>query len=159
MVGAYRLFDNDFINPEKILKPHYKSVALRAKMQSVVLLLNDTSSLDYTSRDIKGLGILEKNYTQGFFIHPTIAITPERRCLGLVDNCTWVRSPDLHRKKISASIRGNQPIEEKESYRWLESYRKASLFAKTVSETKFVFIAGCLPREVCERKGISCRLN
>lgn len=141
LIGAYRLFDNDFINPKKILEPHYKSVAQRAKTQPVVLLLNDTSSLDYTSRNIEGLGILEKSYTRGFFIHPLLAITPSRHCLGVVNHFTWVRSPEQQRKRISATIRGNQPIEEKESHRWLESYKQAALFAKSVPETKFVFIA------------------
>lgn len=141
LIGAYRLFDNEFVTPDKIMEPHYKNVAERAKTQSVVLLLNDTSSLDYTSKDVEGLGMLEKSYTKGFFIHPTLAITPDRCCLGLIDHCTWTRLPDQHRKQISGSKRGNQPIEEKESFRWLESYRKGCLFAESVPETRFVFIA------------------
>ena len=141
LIGAYRLFDNDFVTPEKIMEPHYKSVAQRAKTQSVVLLLNDTSSLDYTSKEVEGLGVLEKNYTRGFFVHPTLAVTPDRCCLGLIDHCTWSRLPDQHRSQISGTKRGNQPIEEKESFRWLESYRQGCVFAESIPETGFVFIA------------------
>ncbi len=141
LVGAYRLFSNDFVTPEKILEPHYKNVQQRAKAFPVVLLLNDTSSLDYTSRDVEGLGMLEKNYTKGLFIHPILAITPDRQCLGLVDHGTWTRVPNQHRNQISGTIRGSQPIEEKESFRWLESYRQGCLFAKSTQETGFVYIA------------------
>jgi hypothetical protein len=141
LIGAYRLFDNDFLTPEKILEPHYKSVKQRAKTYPVVLLLNDTSSLDYTSKDVEGLGMLEKNYTRGLFIHPTLAITPDRQCLGLIGHGIWTRMPNQHRNQISGSIRGNQPIEEKESFRWLESYRQGCLFAESIQETGFVFIA------------------
>ena len=141
LIGAYRLFDNDFVTPEKIMEPHYKSVAERAKTQPVVLLLNDTSSLDYTSKDVEGLGILEKTYTKGFFVHPTLAVTPDRCCLGLIDHCTWTRLPAQHRRQISGTKRSQQPIDEKESFRWLESYRQGCLFAESVPDTRFVFIA------------------
>lgn len=140
LIGAYRLFDNEFVTSEKILKPHYESVAQRSATQSVVLLLNDTSSIDYTSRQIDDLGMLEKTYTQGFFLHPTLAVTPERQCLGITNNCIWTRSSDQKRSKIPASTRAKQPIEEKESYRWLESYRQAACFANKIPETNFVFI-------------------
>jgi hypothetical protein len=140
LIGAYRLFDNEFVSPEKILKPHQECVAQRSAAQSTVLLLNDTSSLDYTSRQIDDLGMLEKTYTKGFFLHPTLAVTPDRQCLGITNNCIWTRLPNQGRKKIPASTRGKQPIEEKESYRWLESYRQAADFANKVTTTNFVFI-------------------
>jgi Transposase DNA-binding/Transposase Tn5 dimerisation domain len=140
LIGAYRLFDNEFVTPKKILESHYECVAQRSATQSLVLLLNDTSSLDYTSRQIDDLGMLEKTYTKGFFLHPTLAVTPGRQCLGIMDNCIWTRLPNQGRSKIPASTRGRQPIEEKESYRWLESYRQAADFAKKVKTTNFVFI-------------------
>jgi hypothetical protein len=140
LIGAYRLFDNEFVTPEKILEPHRKCVVQRVKTQPVVLLLNDTSSIDYTSRQIDDLGMLEKTYTQGFFLHPTIAVTPERQCLGITNNCIWTRSHDQKRGQIPASIRAKQSINEKESYRWLESYRQATCFANEVPGTNFVFI-------------------
>lgn len=140
LIAAYRLFDNEFVTPEKILEPHRKSVLERAKNHSVVLLINDTSSIDYTSRKIDNLGMLEKTYTKGFFLHPTLAVTPQRHCLGITDHYIWTRTHNQKRKQISGNVRGQQPIMEKESYRWLESYQQASLLANDVPETEFVFI-------------------
>ncbi len=139
LVSAYRLFDNEFVTPDKILEPHSKCVLQRAKTQAVVLLLNDTSSIDYTSRQIDDLGMLEKSYTQGFFLHPTLAVTPDRQCLGITNHCIWTRLHDQKRGKLSSSIRAKQSINEKESYRWLESYKQAICFANEAPETNFVF--------------------
>jgi hypothetical protein len=138
LVGAYRLFDNDFVTPEKTLSAHYKSTAQRAKTNPVVLLLNDTSSLDFTSKkSVNGLGMLEVSYTRGLFLHPTLAITPDRCCLGLTDCYMWAREGNkekrLRRKQLS--------IEEKESFRWLESYRKSAQFAQAIPDTNFVYIS------------------
>ena len=140
LIGAYRLFDNEFVTTEKILQPHFDCVAERSSTQPLVLLLNDTSSIDYTSRQIDDLGMLEKTYTQGFFLHPTLAVTPERQCLGITNHCIWTRSPNQKKGQISGTTRAKQSITEKESYRWLESYRQAACFANEVPGTNFVFI-------------------
>lgn len=137
LVGAYRLFDNKFAAPEKIMEAHYRSTQERVREFPVVLLINDTSSLDYTSKDVEGVGKLEKEYTKGFFIHPLLATTPDRLPLGIIDNYVWTREEEYR----SNNSRRNQPIEEKESFRWLQSYQKGHLFAKSCPQTNFVFIA------------------
>jgi hypothetical protein len=141
LVGAYRLFDNSFVTPEKILSSHYKKTRSRIKEQKVVLLPNDTSSLDYTKKTtVEGLGILESAHAKGLLIHPLIAITPERNCLGIIDLQIWSRDPHAHRKSLPSGVRNNEPIEEKESFRWLKSYRKACELAKDNPQTQFVSI-------------------
>lgn len=140
LIGAYRLFDNEFVTTKKILQPHFDCVAQRAATKPLVLLLNDTSSIDYTSRQIDDLGMLEKTYTQGFFLHPTLAVTPERQCLGITNHCIWTRSPNQKRGQISGTMRGKQSINDKESYRWIESHRQAACFANGIPGTNFVFI-------------------
>ena len=141
LAAAYRLFDNNFVTPEKILSGHYKSTLSRIKNQKIVLLPNDTSSVDYTSKSsVEGLGILESAHTKGLLIHPTIAITPKRICLGLVDVQIWSRDGEAHRKLLSSEVRRNEPIEEKESFRWIKSYRKACELAQQFPETRFINI-------------------
>jgi hypothetical protein len=141
LTAAYRLFDNNYITPEKILSGHYKSTTSRMKNQKIVLLLNDTSSIDYTSKNtVEGLGILESAYTKGLLIHPLIAVTPERISLGMVDVHTWSRDGEAHRKSLPSEVRRNEPIEMKESYRWLKSYRKACELAEQNPQTQFVSI-------------------
>jgi hypothetical protein len=141
LVGAYRLFDNPFVIPDKILSGHYESTILRIKQQKVVLLVNDTSSIDYTGKDsVEGLGILETSYTKGILIHPTLAITPDRTCLGIIESQMWTRDGNAHRKSLSSEIRRNEPIEQKESFRWLVSYRKACLLAQQNPQTQFISV-------------------
>ncbi len=57
--AAYRFFDNDFVTPEKILSPHYESTLARIKAQPTVILPNDTSSIDFSSKtSVEGYRIL-----------------------------------------------------------------------------------------------------
>jgi Transposase DNA-binding/Transposase Tn5 dimerisation domain len=139
LVAAYRLFDNKFVSPEKILSGHYKSTLSRIRGEKIVLFPNDTSSIDYTDKySVEGLGILESKHTKGLLIHPLIAITPERICLGMIDLQTWSRDGEANRKGLSSEVRRNEPIEEKESFRWLKSYRKACELAEQNPEVNFV---------------------
>lgn len=139
LTGAYRLFDNKFVTPEKILSGHYKKTMSRIQDQKIVLLPNDTSSIDYTTKNsVEGLGILESAHAKGLLIHPLIAITPARICLGLIDVQIWSRDGEAHRKTLSSEIRRNEPIEEKESFRWLKSYRKGCELAQQYPQTQFI---------------------
>lgn len=71
--------------------------------------LPDTTEIDYTGKnDIQGLGSLNYESRRGLYLHPTLAVTPERLPLGIFDCWTWTR-----------------PLQEgKESLRWLEGYQR-----------------------------------
>jgi hypothetical protein len=84
--AAYRFFDNNAVTMEKILQPHKDATIERMRKEAVVLLPQDTTQLDYTSKpQTTGLGKLHYENQQGMHLHPTIAVTPERVCLGVVD--------------------------------------------------------------------------
>ena len=63
-------------------------------------------------------------------------MTPERVCLGVVDDYSWYRS-QLERKKDHK----DKQIEEKESYRWLLSYRVCNEVAKRCPDTRIINVA------------------
>ncbi|MGI0060378.1 MAG: IS4/Tn5 family transposase DNA-binding protein, partial [Nitrosotalea sp.] len=169
--AAYRFFDNSEVTEEKILKPHRDATIERMRKEPIILLPQDTTELNYTSKpQTKGLGKLSLESQQGMYLHPTIAITPERVCLGIVDTQILVRS-ELHSKKkydhllpiiayflsypnnitlssclflskILKILRPESlPIEKKESVRWLNSYRVAQALAEQLPETQIVSIA------------------
>ena len=47
-----------------------------------VLGIQDTSELDYTGKtDIQGTGPLNYESRRGLYLHPTLAVTPDRLCL------------------------------------------------------------------------------
>src|SRR5204862_5312339 len=57
--AAYRFFDNDAVTMEKILQPHKDATLARMKKEAVVLLPQDTTQLNYTTRpQTQGLGKL-----------------------------------------------------------------------------------------------------
>jgi hypothetical protein len=77
-----------------------------------------------------------KEFTQGFYIHPSMAITPDKQCLGIIDFQSWTRE-----ELGSRYTRKNRSIEEKESYRWIKSYEAANQVAVAAPETKIISIA------------------
>lgn len=136
--AAYRFISNKRVTAQKVLKPHYEATLERMRLEKIVLLPQDTTELDYTGKsDIEGLGyIAQHKKRRGFYLHPTLAVTPERVCLGVVDANMWARKEFGIKKD-----RNNKRIEEKESFRWLESFRIAEKIADELPETKIVSIA------------------
>lgn len=141
-LACYRLFNNDRVSPEKLLVPHREATVERMKKEEVILCINDTTSLDFTGKDsIEGLGTLETDYTKGLWLHPTIAVTPNRICLGIIKAEIWTRINSIKHRSLKSSLRNNTPIEEKESYRWIQSYYSACDLAERLPETQFISVA------------------
>lgn len=139
--SCYEFFHNGKVQAEKILTPHRKATIERVKKEPVVLLPQDTSALNYSSKpSIKGLGnIGSSKKTKGYFLHPLLAITPARINLGIIDAKIWTR--DLEKKERTDHEAYALPIEEKEKVRWIESYHVACDVAKECSNTQIITIA------------------
>lgn len=141
--AAYRFFENDSVTAKKILQPHIDSTIKRMSQQKVVLLLQDTTQLKYSNQHKKeGIGPLGSEYKRGLLFHPTIAITPQRLCLGIVDDYHWHRG-QLHNltKRERSKLNIETPITEKESYRWIKSYQVVNALAQKLPQTQLVNIA------------------
>lgn len=138
--AAYRFFDNKQIDMQVILKPHVEATAQRIKEHEVVLSVQDSSSLNYTSHTTtEGIGpIGTKNQkAKGLLVHDTVAFTPEGTPLGLLDVQCWARDPAEAGKKYR---RKELPIEEKESLKWLKSYRATAQVQALCPDTKLVSV-------------------
>jgi hypothetical protein len=82
-----------------------------------VLAIQDTSELNYRKHAARtqGLGRVGNGKDVGLFIHPVLVVDVQSRaCLGLAHQQAWVRTK-------AAGNRAQLPIEEKESYRWLQA--------------------------------------
>jgi hypothetical protein len=102
-----------------------------------VFVVQDTSEADFTGRDpIPGAGFLEGEHSQGFYLHPLIALSEERLCLGSLWVKIWAR-PEYGIKKTRVS----RPIEEKESFRWLQGYWEACKVARQLPGTQVISIS------------------
>ena len=140
-LAAYRFFDNEKVSAEKVLEPHRDATLERAQQFPVVLCVQDTTELDFTSKpSLQGLGPLNYECALGLYVHPTLAITPERLCLGVVDHWTWARDAEDHGGK-NRQHRLKRSLEEKESLRWVEGYRRVCDWQSTLSATRLVYVA------------------
>lgn len=136
-LAAYRFFANDKVSFEQILDCHYAPTLARIREQPVVLLPQDTTDLIHVvTKNAKGIGTLKNTEKCERFLHPVLAITPDRVPLGVVSAKLWQRSETGIRKE-----RAGKPIEEKESFRWLEGYQVACDIQAQAPQTLIVSVA------------------
>ena len=147
--AAYRFFQNEQVEVDKIMIAHRGKTSARAVNHSTILALQDTSYFVYTHHPkTKGLGKISvkkgkninKIYSRGLVMHTCLAVTLEGIPLGLLDQKIFARElrPDHQRRGEGGKpIHDVLPVEEKESYRWIESLEASS---KAATETKIVTV-------------------
>ena len=139
MTAAYRFFSNERIDEHKLLEPHRVKTIERMVNESVVLCVEDTTQIDFTSHgETTGLGTLYKDFLRGLFLHPMIAVTPAGVCLGVLGAKFYAR-PEV-RPKLSGGAKAKRSIEEKESYRWLDGYLAMNALAQS-SPAQLIYVA------------------
>jgi hypothetical protein len=123
--GIYRLFDNKKVTPAGILSGHIEATKKRMTEYNTVLLVQDTTDFNYSrSSAIKGMGEHSSfPDSKGLLLHSTLAVTPEGVPLGLLTQKYWTRAPEERGKKSKRRV---LPIEEKESYRWIEAMEEST---------------------------------
>jgi len=138
-LGVYRLLQHKRVTPQRLLAPHCAATQARMREHPVVLLVQDSSELDYTGKEsIAGLGPLNWVERQGMFTHLSLAVTPERLSLGVVEAQFWAQDPKQPHKNAT---RKQTPIEEKQSGHWLKSYQEAGRLANEMPGVKLVSVA------------------
>jgi hypothetical protein len=143
--AAYRFLDNEHVTFTTILGPHQHATLERIRDQPVVLIPQDTTELDLTRPNevMAGAGPLNDTTRVGFFDHISLAVTPEHLALGVVDAQVWARAA-IGLQKDAAQKRAERrakPIEEKESFRWVQGYRAACQVAQAAPGTLVVSLA------------------
>lgn len=139
--AAYRFFKNRRVTMDKMLQGHYEQTARRVSQHRVVLAVQDTTTLSYTAHPATaGLGPTntKSDGAIGLLLHDTLAFTVQGTPLGLVDIQCWARDPEEAGKSAS---RATLPIEEKESIKWLNSYRTVAELQKKCPNTMLVSVA------------------
>lgn len=117
--AAYRFFDHERTTMEVLLEPHRQATLERMRREPVVLVVQDSSSLNYTThRDMQGLGPIgnKVNGPQGLILHNMLAFRPDGLPLGILDVQCWNRDPANFGAKKQ---RQTKAIQDKESYKWL----------------------------------------
>lgn len=99
-----------------------------------VLAIHDSSELNHAAHAgrVTGLGTVGNGKDAGLFIHPLLALDAQSgACLGLAHQHMWIRT-----QKASGNY-PQLPIEEKESYRWIQV---AQAGKKTLRRARLVTI-------------------
>lgn len=118
MKATYRALSAEEVRAEEIRNAHTRATIERTRGLKRVMLLQDTSSADFSARPgIAGLGTLENRRLRGFLLHSGLVVTPAGLPLGILHQDVWSRPEEELGKKHTRRAR---PIEEKESFRWLE---------------------------------------
>jgi hypothetical protein len=114
-VGFSRWLNNPKVTVSEIAE--HSTQALSERVAGLhVLAVQDTTELNYARHAgrVRGLGPCGNGIDPGLFVHPVLAIdAAQGAVLGLAGMQIWTR-----RGPASADYR-RQPIEEKESYRWI----------------------------------------
>jgi hypothetical protein len=120
-VAFNRLLGSNHLQDLDIMKALFKKTSKRVKGNHI-LAIQDTSELNYQSMEnrVTGLGTVGNGTDKGFFIHPMIAVNEsDNALLGLAA----IRI--INRLHAMPKNYESLPIEEKETYRWLECSQKA----------------------------------
>jgi len=137
-MGAYRFFQNPKVTMDVVLTAHTEATIERIQKHRVVLVPQDTTTLNYrTHLMTEGLGPVNNTDDSaiGLLLHDTLAFTEEGTPLGILDAQCWARDPQEKRKK---DRRKELPIEQKESRKWLRSFQKAAEVQKLCPESMLV---------------------
>lgn len=91
--GFYRLMSAPKVTHATVLAPHCeRTQRLMSEYQGIVLVLHDTTVLDYSGLTaISELGQVGDGHGRGYYCHNSLAVTTERRVLGLAHQVLHTR--------------------------------------------------------------------
>lgn len=121
--AAYGMLNHPGVSLEKLTAPHRQHTLAAAGHFAVVLMVEDTTELDYSAHaNTTGLGPIGNGRGQGLLLHSTLAVVPgTREVLGLAHaqvvlrqpqpatHPQWARSPEGRLWETSARAVGAPP--------------------------------------------------
>ncbi|MDD0437915.1 transposase DNA-binding-containing protein, partial [Shigella sonnei] len=144
--AAYRCFSNDKVSANKIMAPHKENITERAQQFKRVLVLQDTTELNYSGQKEKqGVGPKKHKDERNLFLHPQLVISESGVCLGVYDDYQWFRdelkTSKNTRQEICNDLLHKKHVSEKETWRWVEGYNKATELARQCPDTHVLSIS------------------
>jgi hypothetical protein len=126
--AAHRIFTSVRTTVEGLLAGHFQQTRLRCEAERAmragepILVVQDTTSIKYTShRACEGLGPIHTSEAgRGLLAHAAIALPRTGPPLGLVHLSIWARDKEQHGKTRDCVARTKDPIEIKESQKWID---------------------------------------
>lgn len=140
--AAYRFFSNDRVCEEEILAGHFQATRSRfSATGGPVLVLQDTTEFTYQRERSEQIGLMHSlncgkdryggramRTVCGLLMHSSLAVTLDGLPLGLAAIKFWTRTKFKGTAALKKKINPTRvPIEEKESFRWLENMRQSTV--------------------------------
>jgi hypothetical protein len=125
--GTYRFMENKRTTVDDVLKPIAEASARRSADCSTLIVPQDTTGVAFPKANVaEGLGPVasEPRTTMGLFVHSTLAVREDGLVLGVFDVNAWARQPP-DKEADAKKKKSKQPIEEKESWKWMRGIRAA----------------------------------
>ncbi len=113
--ATYRFLQSAQVSYEALLRPHVLQTREQCEQQPVVLLVQDTTELDYQAhRQTSGLGPIGNGRHQGFLLQTVLAVEPTSgELLGIAHQEPFVRKPAPKGERYSERVH-----RERESQVW-----------------------------------------
>jgi len=138
--AAYRFFANQRVSESAILSGHFHATEKRLGSGTwPILMLHDTTELSFHRKDVAAVGMTTRvpqrkldgkpqHYDVcGILMHSSLAVTLDGLPLGLTAIKFWSRDKFYGCNQLKKRINPTRiPIEEKESYRWLDNVRQST---------------------------------
>lgn len=138
----YRLMNNerDEVSCDTLAAGHREQTIRRIASEKEVLIIQDTMDLNYSTRShCEDLGQIGTNQmgtrSKGLKMHSALAVNNRGVPLGVLRVQTWAPQPadkNTHRNDL--------PIEEKDSFRWLQIYQDALTVAVRIPQTHVICV-------------------
>jgi hypothetical protein len=138
--AAYRFFSNERVNEAEILAGHFAATRDRfAATEGPILVLQDTTEFTFQRERAAPVGVTysvnsgkdktgryRMHTVCGLLMHASLAVTTDGLPLGLAAIKFWNRQKFKGTAALKRKINPTRvPIEQKESFRWLENMRQS----------------------------------
>jgi hypothetical protein len=120
-----RLVNRPEVTHDAVLQPHrQRTLTLMRQTTGVVLVLHDTTELDYSGLSIPEFGPIGSGYHRGYLCHNSLAVAFEQReVLGLVSQILHARVPAPKKETIKAK----RERKSRESRLWTQAIQDLEL--------------------------------
>lgn len=121
--------NGEFSFPSVLIGHYYPSIDQGADMSGKLAVQAMPMPVQV---EADGLGSLNYEARRGMYLHPTYAVTPDRKPLGVLDAWMWARE-----MRDADGARHGQ----RESARWIEGYERVAEIAANMADTRLVYDA------------------
>lgn len=139
--GFYRFLDNDNVTEAELIQGLTSRCAQNVQDRDL-LVIQDTSSygLSHMKESMKensGLGLVGNKEGLGFLAHASIVLDSDtEHMLGYSDIQLWHRTKD--KSNNTTGKYKSEPIEEKESYKWIKASNQAKQLLQSAKSITFI---------------------